>query len=83
MAIGHCKDVENGEIVINGLEDLEEPFIQEEGKVVSYQDEDDDQENNGGSVGMVLFSTFVAVCASFEFGSCVSTSLFLYLASVC
>lgn len=77
MAIGHCKDVENGEIVINGLEDLEEPFIQKEGKVVSYQDEDDDdQENNGGSVGMVLLSTFVAVCASFEFGSCVSTLLF-------
>ncbi|KAH9765490.1 Sugar transporter ERD6-like 16 [Citrus sinensis] len=74
MAIGHCKDVENGEIVINGLEDLEEPFIQKEGKVVSYQDEDDDQENNGGSVGMVLLSTFVAVCASFEFGSCVGYS---------
>ncbi|KAH9683156.1 Sugar transporter ERD6-like 16 [Citrus sinensis] len=74
MAIGHCKDVENGEIVINGLEDLEEPFIQKEGKVVSYQDEDDDQENNGGSVGMVFLSTFVAVCASFEFGSCVGYS---------
>ncbi|KAJ0034659.1 hypothetical protein Pint_24994 [Pistacia integerrima] len=27
MAIGHCRDVENGEIV-NGFEDLEKPFIQ-------------------------------------------------------
>lgn len=77
MAIGQCKDVENGEIVIT----LKKPFIQQEGKVVSYQDEDDDQENTGGSIWMVLLSTFVAVCGSFEFGSCVSI-LLLYLTSL-
>ncbi|KAJ4722288.1 Sugar transporter ERD6-like [Melia azedarach] len=74
MAIGQFKDVENGEIV-NGLEGLEKPFIQEEGKVVSYEDDDDESnETSGGSLWMVLLSTFVAVCGSFEFGSCVGYS---------
>lgn len=68
MAIGQCKDVENGDIV-NGLEDLEKPFIQP-GIVVRY--EDDDESDESGSIWMVLLSTFVAVCGSFEFGSCVS-----------
>lgn len=77
MAIGHCKDVENGETV-NGLEDLEKPFIQP-GKIVSYEDDDE-----SGSIWMVLLSTFVAVCGSFEFGSCVSilTSLILQIIPV-
>ncbi|XP_031252058.1 sugar transporter ERD6-like 16 isoform X2 [Pistacia vera] len=70
MAIGHCRDVENGEIV-NGFEDLEKPFIQP-GKIVSY--EDDDKNDESGSIWMVLLSTFVAVCGSFEFGSCVGYS---------
>lgn len=79
MAIGQFKDVENGEIV-NGLEGLEKPFIQEEGKVVSYEDDDDESnETSGGSLWMVLLSTFVAVCGSFEFGSCVSILNFLLL----
>ncbi|XP_044498505.1 sugar transporter ERD6-like 16 isoform X1 [Mangifera indica] len=70
MAIGQCKDVENGDIV-NGLEDLEKPFIQP-GIVVRY--EDDDESDESGSIWMVLLSTFVAVCGSFEFGSCVGYS---------
>ncbi|XP_015573342.1 sugar transporter ERD6-like 16 isoform X1 [Ricinus communis] len=67
MAIGQCKDIEQGEI--NDLQDLERPLIHEE-KAVSFKN--DEEEN--GSMNMVLLSTFVAVCGSFEFGSCVGYS---------
>lgn len=67
MAIGECIDVENGEV--NGLEELQEPFIQQD-KIVS--NESDHKSVESGSIGTVLLSTFVAVCGSFEFGSCVS-----------
>lgn len=73
MAIGECRDVENGEIR-NSLEDLEQPFIKQK-KVVAYEDEESDSSSSAdesGSIGVVLLSTFVAVCGSFEFGSCVS-----------
>lgn len=65
MAIDQHKDVENG------LNELENPFIQQAKHV------DSDEDN--GSIWMVLLSTCVAVCGSFEFGSCVSTMFFHYL----
>ncbi|KAL4339947.1 hypothetical protein GQ457_08G033420 [Hibiscus cannabinus] len=65
MAIGKFGDVESGEI--KGLEDLEQPLI-----VVHDDGENVDDEN--GSIWMVLLCTFVAVCGSFEFGSCVGYS---------
>lgn len=77
MAIGQFKDVENGEI-INTLEDLEQPFItsRKQEKVAGREKGDDPDYSlrHGGSIGMVLLSTFVAVCGSFEFGSCVGYS---------
>ncbi|XP_075654678.1 sugar transporter ERD6-like 16 [Castanea sativa] len=69
MAIGQVKDAESS-AEINGLEDLEQPFIQQD-NIVSHKD---DKNVQGGSIGMVLLSTCVAVCASFEFGSCVGYS---------
>lgn len=66
MAIGEIKDVERCEIV-NKVDDLGKPLLK---KVVS-RDEDEESEINESYL-MVLFSTFVAVCGSFEFGSCVS-----------
>ncbi|OMO53754.1 hypothetical protein CCACVL1_28373 [Corchorus capsularis] len=73
MAIGEFKDVENGEI--NGLEELEKPLIaeQEQSRVVYEADKNGGGEN-GSSNWMVLLCTFVAVCGSFEFGSCVGYS---------
>ncbi|GAV63374.1 Sugar_tr domain-containing protein [Cephalotus follicularis] len=71
MDIGHHKDVENGEI--NGCGDLEKPFIQQN-KFVGYEDDEIDKNIENGSISMVLLSTFVAVCGSFEFGSCVGYS---------
>ncbi|KAK7860262.1 sugar transporter erd6-like 16 [Quercus suber] len=65
MAIGQVKNAENSD-EINGLEDLEQPFIQQD-NIVSHKD---DKYVEGGSIGMVLLSTCVAVCGSFEFGSC-------------
>ncbi|XP_024027533.1 sugar transporter ERD6-like 16 [Morus notabilis] len=80
MAIGQCKDIENGEIRNNSLEDLEQPFImQDKSSVIAYEDEESDctstiSADQNGSIWMVLLSTFVAVCGSFEFGSCVGFS---------
>ncbi|XAR57147.1 hypothetical protein NMG60_11025185 [Bertholletia excelsa] len=68
MAIEDIKDVENGDPY--GLEDLEVPLIG--GKEVDDSEADSPEE--GGSIGMVLLSTAVAVCGSFEFGSCVGYS---------
>lgn len=52
--------------------------------IAKLGDDDDDARESliskgKESVSMVLFSTFVAVCGSFEFGSCVSTSFSLFL----
>ncbi|XP_074345555.1 sugar transporter ERD6-like 16 isoform X1 [Apium graveolens] len=44
-----------------GDQDLEQPFLEF-------------KEVNSGSIGVVLYSTFVSVCGSFEFGSCVGYS---------
>lgn len=74
MAIGEFKDVESGEI--NNLEVLEQPLIiSQESKLVDYDDDGSETsgvDNQNGSTWMVFLCTFVAVCGSFEFGSCVS-----------
>lgn len=70
MAIEHVKDIENGDYN-KGVGDLEQPFLEW-------------REGSSGSLGVVLFSTFVAVCGSFEFGSCVSDLCVLfYFDDVC
>ncbi|XP_052189605.1 sugar transporter ERD6-like 16 [Diospyros lotus] len=72
MAIEQFQDIENGENSI-GLEDLEEPFIEAK-KIADSEGEESEITEDNGSIGMVLFSTAVAVCGSFEFGSCVGFS---------
>ena len=69
MAITNTRDIEN--CASKGPQDLEEPFIEHTNKVVVISEDEETSETNV-SVGMVLFSTCVAVCGSFEFGSCVS-----------
>ncbi|KAF3670447.1 Sugar transporter ERD6-like 16 [Capsicum annuum] len=64
MAIGECKDIENG---------LEKPFLEND-KIIDCEDEEAISYKEDGSIGMVLLSTCVAVCGSFEFGSCVGYS---------
>ncbi|CAL5415853.1 unnamed protein product [Camellia sinensis] len=71
MAIEKCKDIENGDS--NGIEDLGKPFIENK-KVVDSEDDESDLGDQKGSNAMVLLSTAVAVCGSFEFGSCVGYS---------
>lgn len=70
MAIGQCKDVEKNAEIVNGLEDLETPFLQDKTKDVESGEDVDENEN--GSLWMVMLCTFVAVCGSFAFGTCVS-----------
>ncbi|GAB4843524.1 hypothetical protein Ancab_013486 [Ancistrocladus abbreviatus] len=72
MAIDQHKDIENAQN--NGLEDLEAPLITQQRKTVEYDSESSESIVDSGSIGMVLLSTFVAVCGSFEFGSCVGYS---------
>ncbi|KAH7856741.1 hypothetical protein Vadar_005002 [Vaccinium darrowii] len=74
MAIEQYKDIENGEKNTR-IEELEKPFIDQHNKKVD-ESEEDEPETSGekGSIGMVLLSTAVAVCGSFEFGSCVGYS---------
>ncbi|GMH29286.1 hypothetical protein Nepgr_031129 [Nepenthes gracilis] len=75
MAIDQGKDFENAQS--NGLEDLEAPLLVQQGQTTDYEIESkaiaaaDNDDDDGGSIGMVLLSTAVAVCGSFEFGSCV------------
>ncbi|XP_074345778.1 sugar transporter ERD6-like 16 [Apium graveolens] len=64
MAIEHVKDIENED-----FKDLEQPFL--ESKIV---EDCHDKDANNGAFGVVLFSTLVSVCGSFEFGSCVGYS---------
>ncbi|KAL7178042.1 hypothetical protein ACSBR2_031243 [Camellia fascicularis] len=71
MVIEKCKDIENGNS--NGIEDLEKPFIENK-KVVDSEDDESHLGDQKGSNAMVLLSTAVAVCGSFEFGSCVGYS---------
>ncbi|KAM7278136.1 hypothetical protein ACFE04_005270 [Oxalis oulophora] len=62
MAIGEYKDINNAEA--DELQDLEQPLVQKQNET----------ELDNGSIQMVLLSTAVAVCGSFEFGSCVGYS---------
>lgn len=66
MAI--TQDVENGEKTRRGDELITQSLIRRE-------DEAEESSNIGGSLWVVLLSTFVAVCGSFEFGICVSNVL--------
>nr|GLL41881.1 sugar transporter ERD6-like 16 [Ipomoea trifida] len=70
MAADECKDIEKG-MVKGAGDELEVPFLQDYSKPIV--DSEDEEESNG-SVFMVVFSTCVAVCGSFEFGSCVGYS---------
>lgn len=71
MGIEQYKDVESGGEEANGLlQDLQEPFIQQGKHVESECDDHNLVEKK--SIAMVLLSTFVAVCGSFAFGTCVS-----------
>lgn len=69
MKNGQLKDNENGGI--NRHEELDQPFIQPK-RAVAHEDEDRGNTIKNGSIGMVLLSTGVAVCGSFQFGICVS-----------
>lgn len=66
MTIEQHKDVESGEA--NGIQDLQEPFIQH-GKDagVACKDIESNKSVENGSIGMVLLSTFIAVCGSTSF----------------
>lgn len=66
MAI--TQDVENGEKMRRGDELITQSLIRRE-------DEAEESSNIGGSLWVVLLSTLVAVCGSFEFGICVSNVL--------
>ncbi|CAJ2634441.1 unnamed protein product [Trifolium pratense] len=74
MTIEQHKDVESGHE--NGHRDLKEPFILQNDKdaAVEFQDIESNKRAENGSIGMVLLSTFVAVCGSFSFGTCVGYS---------
>ncbi|RZB54790.1 hypothetical protein D0Y65_044638 [Glycine soja] len=65
------KAVDNGEA--NWIQGLQDPFIQH-GKdaAAACKDVESNTIVEKGSIGMVLFSTFVAVCGSFSFGTCFS-----------
>ncbi|KAK2394001.1 Major facilitator superfamily protein [Trifolium repens] len=72
MAIDH--DVESGE---TNVKYLQEPFIQQRGDdyfIDECKEVDSYKSVENGSIGMVLLSTFVAVCGSFSFGTCVGYS---------
>ncbi|XP_019437397.1 PREDICTED: sugar transporter ERD6-like 16 [Lupinus angustifolius] len=66
MAIEEHRGVESGNS--NGFQDLQEPFIQQ------WKDIESNKRVENGSIGMVLLSTFVTVCGSFSFGTCVGYS---------
>lgn len=74
MAIGECRGVESREGNNLGDLDLNQPLVIKKDKIFAHEDGDQGSDK-GGSIGMVLVSTFAAVCGSFEFGSCVSTIL--------
>ncbi|RRT76786.1 hypothetical protein BHE74_00036046, partial [Ensete ventricosum] len=67
VAVAIMEDVENG---IHGTHERK-PLIQQRELAKVEESSSDGQ----GSLWMVLLSTGVAICGSFEFGSCVSFSL--------
>lgn len=66
------QDIEHGESI--SQDEIAEPLIQQ--KQISAPHEENHEAKSSsdkGSISMVLLSTAVAVCGSFEFGTCVST----------
>lgn len=62
------------EVAQNGKkEEIRRPLILQENTLPDEDAEDPSHKN--GHEWMVYLSTFVAVCGSFAFGSCVSTAL--------
>lgn len=68
------EDVERGDDSV--LESAAISLLQEENNMADKEDGYTDQTSSKASLWMVYFSTFVAVCGSFEFGSCVSVPPF-------
>ncbi|XP_068659146.1 sugar transporter ERD6-like 7 isoform X2 [Aristolochia californica] len=72
MTLNH--DAESGERLAQHT-DFSEPLIQPKGKTTAIAvGGDHSGSRNDGSISMVLISTSVAVCGSFEFGTCVGYS---------
>ncbi|KAK4782131.1 hypothetical protein SAY86_016233 [Trapa natans] len=66
-------DCKNGEV--GGEGDLQKPLLCGEGEEVKIGScKDDGSDDHDGSIAMVLLSTSIAVCGSFEFGSCIGYS---------
>ncbi|XP_077232362.1 sugar transporter ERD6-like 16 isoform X2 [Tasmannia lanceolata] len=68
---GHCEEKTNFSS-LHWQDKITEPLIQH-GKIFATETAES-HGNNKGSIWVVLLSTFVAVCGSFEFGSCVGYS---------
>lgn len=65
MAIN--QDIENS--CNDPINEISRPLIGE--PKISNEEEAELENSNGGSIWMVLLSTLVAVCGSYEFGTCV------------
>ncbi|KAK4773182.1 hypothetical protein SAY87_028201 [Trapa incisa] len=73
MSVEKYNDIENGEV--GGEGDLQKPLLCREGEEVKIGScKDDGSDDHDGSIAMVLLSTSIAVCGSFEFGSCIGYS---------
>ena len=68
------EDIENVNDSVN--EEVSVPLLQEEKNMGDEEDGYTDQTSSKASLWMVYLSTFVAVCGSFEFGSCASLPLY-------
>ncbi|TYH36947.1 hypothetical protein ES332_D12G007000v1 [Gossypium tomentosum] len=66
------EDIERGNDTV--LESAAVSLLQEENDMADKEDGYTDQTSSKASLWMVYFSTFVAVCGSFEFGSCAGYS---------
>lgn len=64
------EDIEKGNDSVH--EEARVPLLQEQKTMADEEDGHTDQTSSKASLWMVYLSTFVAVCGSFEFGSCVS-----------
>lgn len=63
-------DQEDVETAVHGK--LTEPLIREKEKEKKSRTEEEEGSSKEGNPWMIYLSTFVAVCGSFEFGTCVS-----------
>ncbi|KMS96164.1 hypothetical protein BVRB_001450 [Beta vulgaris subsp. vulgaris] len=74
MSIENCHE-NTQNIQHNGLQELKSPLVKGQCKDVDYEDDEYGSETrDDSSITMVLFSTCVAVCGSFIFGTCVGYS---------